>query len=355
MTSDRLTRGQTCILIATALPMIGAGIAGGLGTYTNITAELGRSETALGVVAAGEGVALTLALLVVGLTMLGQAVPAIVRTGLWAAPVAAAGTGISAADNLTEAAVYAVTPMAMSAAAEGLGLLARRIVTHRTGIDAEAVRRNAETVQRLATLKAVAANHPSQPVRWLAERRAWRLIRRVGIGDAQLGVQLVGVQRDRLRTGADAALATMLGSPAAPALPPAQPQPDAQPDAGFEAAADEAVAVATPLQLDPAPVQPQPQPPAAAAPDAAPQPSAAASVAGHTPDAASSAAAADAQPVTAIPDPTADAQLLEAAAALDAIALAATGRTASLRILQNELRIGQRRAQRIRAALDKAS
>ncbi|MFE6079992.1 hypothetical protein [Streptomyces virginiae] len=353
MTSDRLTRGQTGILIATALPMIGAGIAGGLGTYANIRAELGRSETALGVVAAGEGVALVLALLVVGLTMLGQAVPAVVRIGLWAAPIAASATGISAADNLTEAAVYAVTPMAMSVAAEGLGLLARRIVIHRIGVDAEALRRNADTVQRLATLRAVAANHPSTPVRWMAERRAWRLIRRIGVGDAQLGTQLVGVQRDRLQSGADAALASMLGGPAAPALPAAQPQPDAQPETGFETAADEAVAVATPHPLTPPPVQPQP--PAVADPDAVMQPDAAASTAGHTPDAVDSAAAPDAQPVTTIPDPDADAQLLAAAAALNAAALAATGRPVSLRALQAHFTIGQRRAQRIQQQLPRSA
>ncbi|MFF4576901.1 hypothetical protein ACFY15_00590 [Streptomyces sp. NPDC001373] len=347
MISDRLTRGQQWILAATALPMIGAGIAGGLGTYTNIRAELGRSETALGVVAAGEGVALTLALLVVGLTMLGQAVPAVVRLGLWAAPLVASATGISAADDLTEVAVYAVTPMAMSAAAEGLGLLARRIVIHRTGIDAEATRRNAETVQRLATLRAMAAGHPSSVVRWTSERRAWRLIHRVGVGDAQLGTQLVGVQRTRLHSGADAALAAMLGGTAAPALPPVQPQPEA----GFEAAADEAVAVASPPQLPPAPVPPQP--PAAAAPNAAAQPDAAAPAAGQTPDAVETAAAPDAQSVTTIPNPDADAQLLADAADLNTAALAATGRPASLRALQSGLRIGQRRAQRIQAQLNK--
>ncbi|WP_327169543.1 hypothetical protein [Streptomyces subrutilus] len=343
MTSARLTRGQQCILAATAIPMIGAGTAGGIGTYTNIRAELGRSETALGVVAAGEGVALILALLVVGLTMLGQAVPAVVRAGLWTAPIAASATGIITADDLTEAAVYAITPMAMSVAAEGLGLLARRIVTHRTGVDAEALRRNAETVQRLATLRAMATSHPSATVRWMSERRAWRLIRRVGVGDAQLGTQLVGVQRDRLHDGADAALVSMLGGTAAPALPPVQPQPET----GFETAADEAVAVTAPLQPDP------PHPPAAPPSDAPPQPDAAASATGHSPDAADTEAAPDAQPVATIPDPDADAQLLAAAAELNAAALAATGRPASLRALQTSLGIGQRRAQRIQQRLPK--
>lgn len=338
MTTKNLTRAEALILGATAIPMIGAGVIGGIGTYSNIRAELGRAETALGVVAAGEGVALILALLVVGLTMLGQAVPAVVRTGLWAAPIAASITGISTADTLTEGVVYAITPMAMSTAAEGIGLLARRIVIHRTGIDAEAMRRNAETVQRLATLRAMATGHPSKAVRRISERRAWRLIRRVGVGDAQLGMQLVEVQRDRVQSGADAALAAMFGGPAALALPPVQPQPDAQPDPDpqFEAAADEAVAVATPT------------------PDEAAQPSAPASPAAQSPNA--SAAEPDAQPgcdVSTIPNAAEDAQLLEDAAALNEAALKASGRPVSLRALQAELRIGQRRAQRIQQQLAK--
>ncbi|MFC8267794.1 hypothetical protein ACFUIZ_18985 [Streptomyces cinereoruber] len=334
MTTKNLTRGQAIVLGATAIPMVGAGAAGGIGTYSNVRAELGRSETALGVLAAGEGVALILALLVVGLTMLGQAVPAIVRTGLWAAPIAASITSISTADTLTEAVVYAITPMAMSTAAEGVGLLAKRIVVHRTGVDAEAMRRNAETVQRLATLRAMANNHPSKTVRWISERRAWRLIRRVGVGDAQLGTQLVGVQRSRVQSGADAALAAMFGTPAAPALPPAQPQPDVQPDPGFEAAAEEAVAVAAPEM------------------QAAAQPSAPVATAGQEPDAV--AAEPDAQPdraVSTIPDAAEDARLLAAAAVLNEAAFKASGRPASLRVLQAELRIGQRRAQRIQQQL----
>ncbi|MFD0353491.1 hypothetical protein ACFVHW_07040, partial [Streptomyces sp. NPDC127110] len=135
--------------------------------------------------------------------------------------------------------------------------------------------------------------------------------------------------------------------PHPPPGPP--PQPDAQPESGFEAAADEAVAVAAHRQLDPAPVQPQPGP--VAAPDAAAQLSAAASTAGQSKDAAEAAADLDAQSVTTIPDPNADAQLLAAAAVLNAAALASTGRAVSLRALQSGLRIGQRRAQRIQAQL----
>src|SRR5512139_2381189 len=111
--------------------MIAVGAFGAWGTYSNVVAEFDRAATAAGVVAAGEGVTLILALVAVGLTMLGQAAPAPVHVGLWLAPILASGTGIAVADTVTEAVVYAITPLAMSGAAEGLGLLARRIVIYR--------------------------------------------------------------------------------------------------------------------------------------------------------------------------------------------------------------------------------
>ena len=73
---------------------------------------------AAGVVAAGEGLTLILALTMVGLTLLGQSAPAWIRVGLWLAPLAACGTGLALADNATESVVYTVTPLGMSAAAE---------------------------------------------------------------------------------------------------------------------------------------------------------------------------------------------------------------------------------------------
>lgn len=222
--TPKLTRGQTAVLVAAAVPMVGTGVAGGWGTYSNVVAEFGRSATALGVVAGGEGVTLVLALVMVGLTMLGQSAPLAVRLGLWFAPLVAAGTGLVVAETATEAVVYGMTPMAMCASAEGMGLLARRIVVYRTGVDMEARRRNAETVQLLAYHRSRANNHPSKRARWLSERASWRLARRVGVGDEQLGATLVEVQRERLSEGADAALADMLGGPARPALPSAPEQ-----------------------------------------------------------------------------------------------------------------------------------
>lgn len=107
----------------------------------------------------------------------------------------------------------------------------------------------------------------------------------------------------------------------------------------FERAAEQAVAVAAlpappqPFVLDLAPMQP-PHPDVCAA----------ASPAGQGPDA-----------VAVLTNPDADAELLAAALAVNAAALAETGRPASLRRLQDELRIGQRRAQRIQPKLPRSA
>lgn len=209
-TRARLTWGQGIVLGLATIPMIAIGGFGAWGTYSNVVTEFGRAATAAGVVAAGEGVTLVLALVMLGLTMLGQTAPAPVRAGLWAAPLAAALIGVAVADTVTESVVYAFTPMAMCASAEGLGLISRRIVVYRTGVDVETQRRNAATVQRLAYHQARAANHPDDDVRGRSERASWRLVKRVGVGDTQLGADLVDVQRHRLRAGADAALSGML-------------------------------------------------------------------------------------------------------------------------------------------------
>ncbi len=213
-----LTGGQKAILIAATLPMVAFGVAGGVGTYTNIKAIFPESATALGVVAGGEGATLVAALVYVGLTLLGQSSPKVLRTGLWMLPAIASGTGAFVAKTSSETVVYAVTPMAMCVSAEGLGLLARRIVVYHTGIDTEAQRRNAETMQRLAYQRARAAGHPILWARKCSELRSWRLARRVGTGDTELGGQLLTVQRGRLTAGADAALADMFAPAVTPAL-----------------------------------------------------------------------------------------------------------------------------------------
>jgi hypothetical protein len=259
-TGRPLTTAQAVILGAAATAMLGIGSLGAVGTYANLTATF-PGRTALGAVASGEGATLILSLVYVGLTMLGQSAPAAVRIGLWALPAVAAGVGAVAAHGITATVIYAVTPLAMSTAAEGSGLIARRIVVRTTGIDTEARRRNAEAVRRLAYEQARAQHHPDKEVRDKAARRAWKLAGRVGEHDTDLGAQLVYVQRARLTEGADAALATMFApavtpdrapvtAPVTPELPAAPQQPDEQPPAA-------------------APVTPEPEPVTqATAPDA---------------------------------------------------------------------------------------
>ncbi|MFI0825705.1 hypothetical protein ACH4Q7_14755 [Streptomyces roseolus] len=223
MTHQKLTGGQITVLGAAAILVAAIGGAGAYATFSNVTEEFGRAEAAIGAVAAGEGLTLILALVLVGITMLGQAAPAPVRVGLWLAPVAAAVIGLAVADTLTEAVVYTLTPMGMSGAAEGLGLVARRIVIYRTRTDAETARRNASAARALAYHQARAARHPGRFARWRSERATWRIARIIGAGDTELSDELLVVQRSRVTDGADSALRTMMGTPApaAPAGPPA--------------------------------------------------------------------------------------------------------------------------------------
>ncbi len=119
-----------------------------------------------------------------------------------------------AADDPGRTVIYAVTPMGMCVAAEGMAFLARRIVVHQDGRDAEAEAEAATVVRALAYHRARAANHPSSWVRKWSDRTSWRLARKVGVGDASLGARLLDVQRDRLTSGADAVLAAMFTTPA---------------------------------------------------------------------------------------------------------------------------------------------
>ncbi|MFG2195778.1 conjugal transfer protein [Streptomyces sp. NPDC048639] len=188
--------------------MLATGVFGGIGTYSNISGAYGKG-TALGAVAAGEGATAVLALVLLGLTMLGQASPRVVRIGLWALPAAASAMAAMAADDPGTTVIYAITPMGMCVSAEGMAFLARRIAVHTEGRDAEGERRAAEVVQRLAYHRARAANHPDKTIRKRSDRASWRLARKVGSGDAALGSALLDVQRQRVTVGADAALSAM--------------------------------------------------------------------------------------------------------------------------------------------------
>jgi hypothetical protein len=209
-TRKPLTKVQVGVLSAAFVPMLATGVIGGIGTYSNIGHSYGKG-TALGALAAGEGATAVLALVLLGLTMLGQSSPHVVRTGLWALPAAASVMGAMAAPDLGRTVIYALTPMGMSVSAEGMAFLARRIVVHTDGRDAETERRNADIVQALAYHQARAAHHPSDRVKWWSERKSWRLARKVGVGDTALGSRLLDVQRDRVTAGANTALASMFG------------------------------------------------------------------------------------------------------------------------------------------------
>ncbi|WP_374982808.1 conjugal transfer protein [Streptomyces fradiae] len=213
-----LTRAQRIVLGAAFVPMVATGVAGGYGTYTNIAAAYG-SGTAVGAVAAGEGATAVLALLLLGLTMLGQSSPLAIRAGLWALPAAASVMAATAATTPGEMVIYALTPMGMTASAEGAAFLARRIVVHRDGRDAEAERRAAAVVQALAYHRARSAHHPDDKIRQKSELKSWKLARKVGTGDYTLAGRLLEVQRQRVTDGADAALTAMFGTPTKSAPP----------------------------------------------------------------------------------------------------------------------------------------
>ncbi|MEV0636871.1 conjugal transfer protein [Streptomyces sp. NPDC050619] len=209
-TRKPLTNVQIGVLTAAFVPMLATGVVGGIGTYSNIGHAYGKG-TALGALGAGEGATAVLALVLLGLTMLGQSSPRVVRLGLWALPAAAAVMGAMAAPDAGRTVVYALTPMGMSVSAEGMAFLARRIVVHTDGRDAEHERHTADIVQALAYHRARAAHHPVSRVRKRSDRASWRLARKAGVGDTALGSRLLDVQRDRVTAGANAALLSMFG------------------------------------------------------------------------------------------------------------------------------------------------
>ncbi|MEV5957274.1 hypothetical protein AB0M11_26495 [Streptomyces sp. NPDC051987] len=266
----KLTGGQITVLILTTTPMVAVGVGGAVGTYANAASVLHRKETALGVVAAGEGATLVAALVMIVVTMLGQTAPTVIRSALWLLPAAAAVMGLAIAPTTTERVVFALTPLAMTASAEGISLLARRIVVHRTGEDIEAQRRNAAVLRRIAFHRARAERHPWKWVRAYSELVAWRLMSRAGEGDARLGSELIAVQRGRLTEGADEALADMLtGRPAHPELPPTHTAVSPEPEPREPEPADYETTVTTALHVtggEPRPALADPvQPPAAPA------------------------------------------------------------------------------------------
>ncbi|WP_435057239.1 conjugal transfer protein [Streptomyces sp. bgisy060] len=212
-----LSRVQRWVLGVAFVPMLATGGAGAVGTFTNIKAAYGAG-TAVGAVAAGEGATAVLAVVLLGLTLLGQSAPLVIRAGLWALPAAASAMSAMAAATPGEMVIYALTPLGMTASAEGAAFLARRIVVYRDGRDAEAERRAAEVVQALAYHRARAANHPDDKVRRKSDLTSWKLARKVGAGDLALGERLLDVQRTQLTDGATAALAAMYATTPTPTV-----------------------------------------------------------------------------------------------------------------------------------------
>ncbi|MFJ3637950.1 hypothetical protein [Streptomyces sp. NPDC090112] len=245
MTGRPLTGAQKVVLGLAFVPMLATGAAGGFGTFSNIKGAY-DSGTALGAVAAGEGATAVLALVMLGLTMLGQSSPAVVRAGLWALPAAASVMSAVAAPDGPRTVIYAITPMGMSVSAEGMAFLARRIVVHTDGRDAEAEAKAAAVVQALAYHRARAANHPDKRIRKRSDRASWRLARKIGTGDTALGTQLLNVQRERITTGADVALGDMFAITVTP--PPG-------PVTGGRDAVTAAVTPALPPAPEPAPAE----------------------------------------------------------------------------------------------------
>ncbi|MFF8697353.1 conjugal transfer protein [Streptomyces sp. NPDC015144] len=220
MEKRKLGWAKKALLGITAAVMVGIGILGGVGTYSNLSHKYG-GETALGALAAGEGATAVLALVMLVTTVFGRSAPRIVRLGLWALPAAAATMGATAAQGTGQTIVYALTPMAITAAAESVGYLARLAVVHVDGHDAEAEARSATLVRDLAYHQARAAAHPEKRTRTRSAKKAWRLAAKVGTGDATLGAALLDVQREKLTQGATVALERMfapIASASAPAL-----------------------------------------------------------------------------------------------------------------------------------------
>lgn len=204
----KLTKVQKGLLIGTIVPILAVGVLGGIGTYSNLSKVYGEG-TALGALAAGEGATAVMAMILLITTALGQSAPRAVRVGLWLLPMAAAVMGATAATNTGETIVYAITPMAITASAEGLAFLTRRVVIHQVGHDVEAQAKAAAVLKDLAYYQAVSVGHPDKKQQDKAVKKSWKLARKVGVGDPALAADLMDVQRERIGQSADIALARM--------------------------------------------------------------------------------------------------------------------------------------------------
>jgi hypothetical protein len=242
----KLTTGRLVVLIAAAVPMSSVGIAGGVASYFNFVDLLDQESMAVSVVLAGEGTTFVAALVYLLLTLLGQHTPRTVRAALWLLPATGSVAGVALATSSATRVVMAVAPLAMTVAAEGVALVARRVVAFQTNVDLEQQRRSG-----LLLWHARRAESGGWLGRRLSKAAVWRLTRKFAETDGQISVQLSEVQRYRIAESADTYLAAALsrgdadkaavrpserraelpGTPEPAALPEAAtdaPEPDAQ-------------------------------------------------------------------------------------------------------------------------------
>jgi len=220
--------GQILVLVLACVPMAAVGIAGAVATFVNMDRILKSGASALGMVAAGEGATLICALVALAVTLMGQHTPTVVRLGMWLLPLVAAVAGVAMASGTNERIMMAVTPMAMTAAGEGVAFVARRVVAHRTGVDIEQQRRSG-----LLLWHANRAKNGGWLGQRISQAAVWRLTKAFAETDNQLSVQLGEIQRYRISDGADANLAYVLAGPVnkghkapqRPAVAPAAPVP----------------------------------------------------------------------------------------------------------------------------------
>ncbi|AMD42817.1 hypothetical protein SEA_XKCD426_76 [Streptomyces phage Xkcd426] len=231
MNRKKLTWGQVTILGLAAVPMVAAGVAGGIASYFNFAGILNSASNALSLVIAGEGATFICAVVALAVTLMGQHTPAVVRLGLWVLPgVASVAGGIIAPDVNTKV-VMALAPLGMTAAGEGLTLVARRIVAYRSNVDLEAQRRAG-----LLVWHAGRAQNGGWLARRLSKAAVWRLTKQFASSDGQMAIQVDDIQRYRIGENLDVNLLAALTTPtkaterpslpvapAAPAIAPAQP------------------------------------------------------------------------------------------------------------------------------------
>lgn len=238
MKNTKMTWGQVTVLVVASLPMAAAGVAGGIASYFNFSQVLASKSNALSLVLAGEGVAFICALVALAVTLMGQHTPNVVRAGLWLIPLAASVAGVVIAPDTNTRVVMGLSPLAMTAAGEGIALVARRIVAYRTGVDIEQQRRSG-----LLLWHANRAANGGWLGRKLSTAAVWRLTRAFAETDNQMSVQLGEVQRYRIGEGADANLVAVLSRPGkavkapelltpqtSPELPSAAPAAPAAPE-----------------------------------------------------------------------------------------------------------------------------